>query len=266
MARGIFVSSYLVNVNKNFREWLLIALAIVILGLGEYVSLFGFVRQAGERWWGWWGQRVDGVTTQVLQPFTTFQTLRSTQLRVRDLEQKYAQALSQIGELAVLRQENQDLKKMITNNAQQQAIKTVTIPIISYGKPLIAAGSDQGLVPGMMVLNTNTLLGVVGDVSYHQSAVTLLTQESAPRILVRTESGVTGIVKGDGQRVLLTEIPVEKTIAVGERVMTKGQAGIMPNVLIGVVSEVKNQPTAAVQTIVIDQIISFYETTLIEIK
>jgi cell shape-determining protein MreC len=103
-------------------------------------------------------------------------------------------------------------------------------------------------------------------VAVNQSEIGLLSQESGPTILAKTESGVQGLIRGDGKRVLLTEIPVDVTLNVGERIVTQGQEGVAPNMFIGRISAVRNDPASAVQTALIEQLVSFYEASIVEVR
>jgi len=266
MVKNVFISSYLAPRTQLLREWGFLALMISILMLSEFVGMAQPLRNAGEGWWHFWTLRFNTISTTVASPFIELQTLNNTQRRVRDLEAKYAQALAQVVEVEQLRQENEVLKALLTKGTSVAANRVLTTPILSYGKPLIAAGSDQGITSGMMVILSDILIGVVTDVSFNQAHVALLQQDHAPHLLAKTETGVTGIVKGNGQRVVMMEVPIEQNIVVGQRVVTQGQDGIAPNILIGTVAEVKAEPTSAVQTLIIEQIVSFYETSLLEIR
>lgn len=237
-----------------------------LLVVSEFVGLTSPLRASGERWWRFWTTRVNQLTFAIAQPLINLQSLSASQRRIRDLELQYAQSLAQITELEQLRQENQSLRALLGSSTTLQDRGVIASPIIAYGRPLMAAGSQEGIQPGMMVLVADTLIGVVTEVSTTQSQVALLHQETAPQVLAKTEAGVTGIIRGNGQRVIMTEVPIEQTVSVGQRVVTQGQDGIAPNVVIGTVAEVRAEPTSAVQALVIEQIVSFYETSILEVR
>lgn len=262
----MFLPSYVVPRTQRLRAWTVFGLVVGLVMLSEFVGLATPVRSLGEQWWGFWTARINQVSTVATQPFVNLQTLVTTQRRLRDLEVRYAQSLAQITELEQYKQENEALRGLLNSGTTINGPRIITSPIIAYGRPLIAAGSRDNVQPGMMVLMAETLLGVVTEVSDNQSQVALLHQEQAPHILAKTETGVTGIVRGNGQRVVMTEVPIEQNVSVGQRVMTQGQDGIAPNIMIGTVAEVRSQPTSAVQTLVIEQIVSFYEATILEIR
>ena len=67
-----------------------------------------------------------------------------------------------------------------------------------------------------MVLG-RVILGVVEEVSQQQARVLLLKNMLEQGIVAKTESGVMGIVKGDGRNILLTEVASEETLNLRER-------------------------------------------------
>lgn len=262
----IFITSSLSH-RAPLSNYTLVLIGVIgLLFVAEWVGVAIPLSSVIEKWWQGWAVRTTHIAQSVVSPWRYWQTLSTTQRRVRDLELRYAQVLAQVGEVETLRKENETLRALISSSSAQTRPKLVTVPIISYGRPLIAAGEEQGVVPGMMVLHSQVFLGVVDSVSRSQASVTLLTQENSPTILAVTEKGVKGIVSGDGKRVVLSEVPIEAEVAVGERVVTQGQQGIAPGVLVGTVAQVRSQPSAAVKTVVIEQLVSFYEASLIEVK
>jgi len=202
----------------------------------------------------------------VTEPFRNIQSLQTAQRRVQDLEYRYAEVSAALGEMDQIKSENQALREMLNASDIKLQKRVITVPIVSYGRPLIAGGVQEGVESGQMVLIAQTFVGLVTTVLDDQAEVGLLSQENTPPVLARTESGVQGLVVGDGRRVLLTELPIDSTITVNERVLTNGQAGINRDVFVGRIASVQNSPSAATKVAVIEQIVSFYETSLLEVR
>lgn len=199
-------------------------------------------------------------------PVETFLQTRKLQYRVRDIEVRYAELLTEVGELQQLQAENEALRAMIENTDRELAPTIVAAPITAFGSTYLAAGSEAGVSPGDPVLVGRVLLGTVAEVSPMQSQVLLLRQPQDQPVLAQTGNGATGLVTGDGRRVLLTEIENQESELAGEVVTTVGQPGVPPNLLIGQVVSVLDDPTASSQQAVIDQAISFYDSSLVEIR
>jgi rod shape-determining protein MreC len=248
------------------NEWLVGGCLVVCLWLAEFVG----VTQPLQRLVQTAVHPLQFGARQVAQAFVApvryGWSLQKAQRRILDLEQRYAESSALLGEMDSLQAENEALRKMIQATDTRLTQRVITTPILSYGHPLVAGGRLDGIQPGQLVLVEQTLMGVITEVSENQSQVALLFQEQTQPLVAKTESGVQGLVKGDGKRVVLTEIPVESQVKEGERVVTAGQEGIPGDVFIGRVVTVQANPQASTQTAVIEQIVSFYATQIVEVR
>ncbi|MGD9128953.1 MAG: rod shape-determining protein MreC [Candidatus Woesebacteria bacterium] len=186
--------------------------------------------------------------------------------KIQDLERRYSETLAMLGEIEALREENKELRAILASTDRDLSEVIVTSPIVSYASPAVAAGKQEGVEAGMMVLSHGTLLAVVEKSFEHHASITLLYQKKLKPILAKTESGIQGLIKGDGKNVLLTELPVDAEINLGDRVLTLGQAGIKKDIFIGKVRAIKSDPSASVKTAVLEQYINFYTILIVEIK
>lgn len=229
---------------------------------------------------GWQVPLRQGVL-KVLQPFQYFgmsvgqglefplrwiEGQQTTADEVRTLKRSYAKALSELSELETLKKENESLRQIIEAEGTKAEKKVLAAPIISYSLTAIARGSEGGVKEGALVYVADTLIGRVTTVEENQSLVTLFSDPHSESVLVQTESGVQGLLVGKGKRLELTQIPVQAALQQGERITTLGQPGIPPGQFVGVVASVSQLQTAPVQTAVIDQLHSFYATSLVEVK
>ncbi len=184
---------------------------------------------------------------------------------VQDLELRYAEAVAQLAEIDRLRAENQALRDLL-HDTDRTLAKEVIAPIIGYGKPFIAAGSEKGVGEGNMVLLQNVLIVRIGQVSTNQAEVIVLGHPNSIPVLAKTEHGVTGTIIGDGRRIWLTELPVDADVQIGERVVTVGQSGIAPGIALGKISTIEKKDGAPTQRATIDQLVSFYESQMVEVR
>ena len=70
--------------------------------------------------------------------------------------------------------------------------------------------------------------------------ISLLWQEETPLILVETQAGVQGILRGNGKHVLLTEVPTDQELIIGERVATTGQEGVEQGLYVGEIHSIQS--------------------------
>ncbi len=95
----------------------------------------------------------------------------------------------------------------------------------------------------------------------------LLSKLNDTYILAETETGVKGIVKGNGREILLTEVKNDQSLEVGQLVFTSSQLGIEKGLLIGRIARVMDENQAlAIKTAVVEQLVNFYEASLVEVK
>ncbi|MEA2056277.1 MAG: rod shape-determining protein MreC [Patescibacteria group bacterium] len=203
---------------------------------------------------------------QVVSSFSLINKMHHSARRIQDLERKLTEAEANLSELGRLQKENQELRQLIENNDRKLAETKISRPVLSFAQPAIALGSESGLNKGSAVLVAQTLVGTISKVEENLAYVNLLWQSETNPILAKTESGVEGLVVGKSRRVILSQVPLEADIKVGERVVTVGQKGISPDIYIGNIRSVETGPCAAVKQAVIEQYVSFYEAKLVEVR
>jgi cell shape-determining protein MreC len=204
---------------------------------------------------------------------------------VQDLELRYAEAVAKADQLDALKKENAELKQVIEKNPPSSASnisathgangttgdvvadeKIIVAPILSYAQPYIGKGSRDGVSEGALVFIANTLIGRVGKVSESQAELILLQESISQPVLARTESGATGVLKGNGKDVVLTELPADQEVQIGEQVMSVGQVGVAPVIAIGRVKAVGVQAGSSTKTATVDQVVSFFSSHIVEVK
>ncbi len=193
-----------------------------------------------------------------------------TARRVQDLEIKLANALARLSELDQLKTENAKLRELLNSSNRTLEPVVISTPVLSLAQPAIglpAAESSLDLIrPGSPVLVQRTLVGIVSELGQNIAYVDLLWQKDTRPVLAETNAGVQGIVTGDGKRVLLTEVPTEQELEIGQRVTTSGQEGINKGLYIGEIQSIQSGDSAAVKTAVIQQYVSFFEADIVEIR
>jgi cell shape-determining protein MreC len=186
--------------------------------------------------------------------------------RIQNLELRLAEVSVSLAELATLRRENEELRFLLGNTDQAAQRRVITSPIIAFARPAVAVGSANGVEIGSVVLSRGILLGQVSKVSSHEAEVTLLSAVDAKPVLAKTVGGTMGLVRGDGRKILLTEVTQTLPLAIGELVVTVGQLQIEQNLVIGRVTSIQNDPANSVKQAVIEQLTSFFEVSLVEIR
>jgi cell shape-determining protein MreC len=252
------------NYQKFWFELSITITIFVILFLGEWLGLMQPVTLVFERWLQPVVVKASQMVMTASQPVTLFKNSFDSARRVQELEKEYSYSLAKISELEHLQLENQELRQLL--QAQEKVTPVVVAaPVISHGQPNISVGQVEGVKLGQPVLAAKMVVGLIKSISHHQSGVSLLSQNTTAPILVKTERGIEGLVVGDGKNILLTEIPKEAEVLVGDLVVTVGQEQIQSQLVIGRVRQLIDQPSAPIKEAVIEQEVSFYESSIVEV-
>lgn len=200
------------------------------------------------------------------QPLYAVSNLFNSSAELSILKVQYAQSMADLSEMDRLMAENQQLRAMIENRHLAFAERIITSPIVSYAYPAVAAGETQGAHEGALVVVADTMIGRVAEVQSTQSRIELLSSVDAEPVLAVTESGQQGLLEGNGKGVVLTQLPPDAEVKIGERLVSVGQAGVKPGVFLGIVAGEHEAPSAPTKTLPIDQLVSFYTTGLVELQ
>lgn len=241
-----------------------IVVVFIVLLLGEWLEINQSLRSVGETITNPSVIIANQLIIKISQPFFVLKKSFQAAQRLQKLELKYNQLLAHVSDLEYLEKENQELRHLLDFKKRSPSLVVAT-PITSHGQPSIGAGLDEGINVGQPVLAAESLLGVIKAVSNHQATITLLAQNSQQPILVVTQSGVEGLLMGDGKNLVLTEIPREAEISSGDRIMTVGQSKIPPRIFVGQIQQVIDRPSAPVKKAIVVQDVSFYEVAAVEV-
>jgi cell shape-determining protein MreC len=261
-------SQYELNdLNKVTQQLFVPFLALILItALCEFFGFLVPVRRLTE----WLLQPISSASAQMihlieLPYFVTRQSFK-TYTYVQDLELRYSEAVAQLGELESIKKENQELRDLISQKQVSSVSKPVIAPILAYSQPYIGKGKRDGVKEGDLVMIGKTLIGRVEEVSDSQSIVTLLTSSTSLPLLVKTESGVTGVAVGDGRQLLMKEIPQDAAVQTDERILTVGQPEVPAGISIGRLRSLSKSAVNSSQVGSIDQVISFYESHIVEVQ
>lgn len=145
------------------------------------------------------------------------------------------------------------------------------LPAKVVGSPdglLINIGPNSKVKPGMAVVFENIFVGRISWVGENLAKVILPSQpESKIPVLVRNpnEIGVKarGLLKGEGGKLVLDQVLQEETIAVGDLVLTSGEVGYPPDLVIGKIVKVQKQEAELFQQAIIESLLDYKKLTTI---
>ncbi len=159
------------------------------------------------------------------------------------------------GRIIELEQENQRLKDLLSSPLPP-SWKFAAVKVIGWGENLrVNAGSSLGLSEGMTVVVNNVLVGRILKTNHFDSLVELVDKNGVKIPVAvkakdsKNEIKAKGLLVGLGQnRLRLEKVLQEEKIAKGDLVVSLGEAGLLPDLLIGRIDEVSSDKTAVYQT------------------
>ena len=107
---------------------------------------------------------------------------------------------------------------------------------------IVSAGAQEGVHKGDVAMTGSGVLGRVIDVGRHFSRLMLLTDYASRVPVFVGPNKINGVLIGDGSLLpKLTSLPENKTVSIGDVVLSSGQVGVYPSGLsIGVVASIDN--------------------------
>lgn len=243
-------------------------LGIITVSVLEYAGLLIWLRSGISQVTQPVRETAVQLASSLRQPIDLVRVATRKYTYVLDLELRYAEQSAKLSELEQLRKENQDLRAALEKDSTASSFFQAKrySSVISYAPPSIDVGTADGLQGGELVFVLGTCIGKVHAVERHHAQVKLLSSFGEDDVLLaKTDTGTSGIVRGDRTRVLLTEIPIEASVQVGQRVETAGQLGVQSGLYIGRVTEIIRREGSPTQTAVIDQGVSFFRSSIVEV-
>lgn len=252
----------------NFTDWRQRLQVLVLILVLFFLDFLGVLRLTGLQQAAAWATHQHYQWLQwASAPVSQLRQLWQLRSQLEDLQYRYSEAAAELGRLRQLEEENAALLAMLADEQLETEQMIITAPITSFAQTFVAAGSDQGVREGAAVLASGTLLGLVETVSAKQAQVLLLANMLEGGVVAETATGVRGLVKGNGRDVLLTEVASDANLTRGELVYTVGQTGLSRGLLIGRLAQVLEQnPSQATLTARVEQLVNFYEVSLVTLR
>lgn len=211
-------------------------------------------------------EAVIGVARQAQLPFQAVFQRSGQRAQLAEQSQRLADAYGTIAQLEQLKEENAQLRALLENRHLQVRKRQLARPVVSSIAPLVWLGDESQVQPGWLVSYKNTILGKVQSINGQYASIALLTTSPDFTVLVQTTSGAKGIARAHDGQVIVSNVPPDALIKLNERVTTIGQPGIPPGKFVGLVEKFDKNPSNAAQTLFINQLVSFFQTSVVEIE
>lgn len=200
---------------------------------------------------------------------------------IRDIQNTYKENevlknhLEEYAQLKVendrLKKENEELKAILETEKDLSSVKTIHASVIARNPErwneslIINKGEVHGIKKDMAVVTAGGMIGKISSTGKTTSTVQLLTtldRTNRIHVAIQGKKDVYGLVGGydeETQMLLVKEIPKDKKVKKGQKVITSGFGGVFPKGLyIGVLEKVEPDQYGLTQTGYIKPAANFY--------
>ncbi len=150
-----------------------------------------------------------------------------------------------IADQQTIQNENNQLRKDLNFAQSRPDLKLLPATIINYSPVglyqaiTIDKGSRDGLKTNQVVVSSGHVIGKIKQVSGSTSEVWLLANRNLLTPVLLTGSQTTGILQGDIGGLVVTNIPIDAPVVVGEAVVTSALNNLYPaGIAVGVVEQI----------------------------
>jgi len=220
---------------------------------------------------------LDGATERLIDASASWRDLRDLRARNKQLESLVDQLMIENVRLKEVQAQNEDLRKKLnfTETHPQYILKAAEVRGRVIGSEpnnfmsvlIIDVGKRDGIQKGMPVVTERGLVGHIHSVGANWSKVLLIIDPSSSVAALGQSSRASGLISGRlGQDLVMTYIPQEDKVSVGDVILTSGMGGNYPkSLVIGQVTEVRQRDIDTFQQATIQPSVDFtmLETVLV---
>lgn len=200
------------------------------------------------------------AVSSVVSDVINITQLKSENEELRKTNAELMLQVSQLREYGII---NKELKKLL-------AIKdTFSLPLVyanivsrafnrSQNVLTVNRGSDDGILPGMPVINDHGLIGLVASVSGDYSIVRTLKNLDLKLTVKDERSRVDGVMKWNGTDLVIINVPKTYDVEPGDRIIVSDLSSIISLPLpVGIVQGLSNVETGIFNEVKIQSYVDF---------
>ena len=249
------MSKFFVNVWANFKEYIV----LVVLLTASLITISFNNKPAVKKVRSIAFGSFAAVTSVVFDVFNTG-SLKSENEHLRRLNAELMLKVNRLREYGI---ENEELKGLL---GFKDTTKYPLIPAEIISKSLtraqstitLNAGSKEGIKPGMPVINSFGLLGIVYSTSEHFSLVRTLKNLELKLTVKDERSRIDGIMKWNGANLVIINVPKTYDVEPGDRIITSKLSSIVPVPLpVGVVIGISKVETGMFNEVMVKPFVDF---------
>jgi rod shape-determining protein MreC len=229
---------------------------VILSGIVFVLSQNGFVRS------------VRGVIEHITIPlqrmtFDSFLFFHDTKTEIVQLREENAKLLTQLAKQKELEKEDQALRDQFktTRPSSSVLLPAHVLGLVSFipgitaiDQIVIDKGMKDNVQSGAVVIFKDNLIGVISQVSEHQSLVNVLTKKETSFTAETVKTSALGIIKGLGEgEMIIDNVAFADKLQKNDIVITKGDMHdsnkkIPPHLVIGKISSINKRESDVFQT------------------
>lgn len=246
MKRSIGVSLHQEAVSQTLSWWIIsLLICAMLFGVDKFGWLAG-LRGVGEGLSLKVDKKVEVVSSRLKKPWNQIESVFTRKERLARLEQQLALAAVDQQRLHQLESKVAALESMVARG-QSGNLATMLAEMTEVGgKVVVNVGSEQGLVEGQLVTDSNrVLVGRIGTVGRYMSQVELVGEGDFKIPVTTVSQGARGVIRVEARgELVMAEILQTEGLSVGEVVVAAADAGIGSGWVVGQVEAVEVDPAA----------------------
>ncbi len=244
---------FIISIWGNFKEYLILILLLLISFISLSLNQNPAIKKVRAIAFGSFA-----ASTAILSDIFNIAKVKSENERLRDINAELMLQVNKLREYGVV---NENLKSLIglKDTAKFPLIPALTVSksfTIAQGTITLNAGSDNGVKPGMPVINEKGLVGIIYATSNDYSLAKTLKNFELKLVVKDERSRVDGILKWNGEDLVIVNVPKTYDIEPGDRILCSELSSIvslpipvgivvgLQNVQTGIFNSVKVKPFA----------------------
>ena len=225
----------------NFKEYIILILLLVISFISLSLNQNPAIKKVRAIAFGSFA-----ASTAILSDIVNIAKVKSENERLREINAELMLQVNKLREYGVV---NENLRKMIglKDTLNYPLIPALTVSksfTIAQGTVTLNAGADNGVKPGMPVINEKGLVGIVYATSKDFSIAKTLKNFELKLVVKDERSRVDGVLKWNGEDLVIVNIPKTYDLEPGDRIICSELSSIVSlPIPIGVVVGLQNVET-----------------------
>ncbi|HEY4755681.1 MAG TPA: rod shape-determining protein MreC [Ignavibacteriaceae bacterium] len=231
----------------NFKEYIILILLLVISFISLSLNQNPAIKKVRAIAFGSFA-----ASTAILSDIVNIAKVKSENERLREINAELMLQVNKLREYGVV---NENLRKMIglKDTLNYPLIPALTVSksfTIAQGTVTLNAGADNGVKPGMPVINEKGLVGIVYATSKDFSIAKTLKNFELKLVVKDERSRVDGVLKWNGEDLVIVNVPKTYDLEPGDRIICSELSSIVSlPIPIGVVVGLQNVETGIFNSI-----------------